>query len=223
MESPLRSTVPHGTRLIETFGWWPGQGVAHADLHRARMGRGADALGFAFDPDAARAAMVVAADGPMRCRLTLGADGEFDLTTAPLPPTPDRWRVGIAAERLRADDPWLGVKSTQRGVYDRARAALPTELDEWLFLNERGEVCEGTITNLFAQMASGARVTPPLASGVLPGILRQTLLAEGWTEAVLTLDDLAQARGVWMGNALRGLIVADIDFPRKTDASGGSC
>jgi 4-amino-4-deoxychorismate lyase len=212
MESPLRSAVPDGTRLIETFGWWPGHGVTHADLHRARMARGALALGYVFDPDAAQAAMDVTGDVPLRCRLTLGADGRFDLTTAPLPPTPDRWRVGIAGERLRAADPWLGVKSTHRGVYDRARAALPAGLDEWLFLNERDEVCEGTITNLFVQLTDGRRVTPPLACGVLPGILRQTLLADGWAEAVLTLDDLARARRVWMGNALRGLIAAEIGF-----------
>ena len=223
MESPLHSTVPDGTRLIETFGFWPGQGVSHLDLHLARMARGAAALGFPFDPVAARAAMALGGDAPLRCRLTLGADGRFDLKTAPLPPTPDRWRVGVAQARLRAADPWLAVKSTQRGVYDRARAALPAGLDEWLFLNERAEICEGTITNLFAELADGRRVTPPLSCGLLPGILRETLLVDGWTEAVLTLDDLAQARAVWMGNALRGLIASDVVSGCKCGASGGSC
>jgi branched-subunit amino acid aminotransferase/4-amino-4-deoxychorismate lyase len=48
-----------------------------------------------------------------------------------------------------------------------------------------------------------------LGSGVLPGVLRARLLEEGWSEAVLRLDDLVQARAIWVGNSLRGLIAAD--------------
>jgi para-aminobenzoate synthetase/4-amino-4-deoxychorismate lyase len=51
----------------------------------------------------------------------------------------------------------------------------------------------------------GVLLTPPLASGALPGVLREQLLAAGQAvEAVLLPDDLAQ--GFLLGNALRGLI-----------------
>ena len=48
-------------------------------------------------------------------------------------------------------------------------------------------------------------LTPPLASGALPGVLRAELLADGRArEAVLWPEDLAG--GFWLGNALRGLV-----------------
>ena len=220
MENPLRQTfpnranselnVPAGTEVIETLGWHPDHGLRFADLHLARMGRTAAALGFRFDIDIALSLLHgLASLQPLRCRLALGA-GAMTLTTAPVPPTAPRWRVGIAATRLSSIDPWLAHKTTERALYDKARANLPLGQDEWLFLNERNEVCEGAISNIFVTLADGTRITPPLTSGLLPGILRQTLLATGYAEQILTLDDLRQATAIHMGNALRGLIPCDI-------------
>ena len=110
--------------------------------------------------------------------------------------------MAIHPEPLDAGDPWLGYKTTRRALYDRARAALPEGVDEWLFLNQAGEVCEGTITNLFTET-----LTPALSSGLLPGVLRAELLGQGWREAVLRPGDLEGAR-LFMGNSLRGLIEA---------------
>jgi len=108
---------------------------------------------------------------------------------------------------LLAGDPWLQVKSTRRTRYDTDRAALPEGVDEWIYCNERDEVCEGTITNVFFDTGEGMR-TPPLASGCLPGCLRAELLASGaCREQVLRGADLERAR-LWVGNALRGLIPA---------------
>ncbi|MEY2961375.1 MAG: hypothetical protein RLZ60_1205, partial [Pseudomonadota bacterium] len=112
----------------------------------------------------------------------------------------------IHSIRLTSDDPWLQVKTTNRALYNDARADLPNGVDEWLFLNERDEVCEGTITNIFVVLEDGRRVTPPLTSGLLPGVLRQSLIQNGWEKQVLTLSDLSKAREIHMGNALRGLI-----------------
>ena len=203
-------TAPVGTEVIETLGWHPATGVRFADLHLARMGRTAVALGFRFDIDIAQSLLRgLASLQPLRCRLALGA-GAMTLTTAPVPPTAPHWRVGIAPQRLLSTDPWLAHKTTQRALYDTARANLPAGQDEWLFLNERGEVCEGAISTVFATLADGTRATPPLTSGLLPGILRQTLLDAGYVEQVVTLDDLRHATEIHMGNALRGLIPCDI-------------
>ncbi|WP_420397453.1 aminotransferase class IV family protein [Nioella sp.] len=213
MESPFPEPVPAGTRLIETFGWWPGEGVRRLDRHLARMGRSAGTLGFPFHEDAARERVAgLDGQGPLRCRLTLGSAGDLELIAVPLPPAPDRaWRVAIHPERLRSDDPWLGHKTTNRALYDQARAALPDGVDEYLFLNERGEVCEGTITNIFVTLEEGQWVTPPRSSGLLPGVLREELLASGEVEeAPVTLDMLRCARAVTLGNSLRGEIPAQL-------------
>ncbi|KIC35497.1 aminotransferase class IV family protein [Leisingera sp. ANG-M7] len=212
MESPVRprDAIQNDPafRLIETLGWHPGEGFRHLQPHLARMARSAAAFGIPFDPDAARAVLAGAAgDAPLRCRLTLDAAGQLELTTGPLGNNPSEWRLGIAETRLDADDLWLLHKTTRRALYDTARAALPAGVDELLFLNQRGEVCEGTITNLFVTCSDGRMVTPPLSCGLLPGILRQVMLERGeCREAVLGLRDLKRAQAIHMGNSLRGLI-----------------
>ncbi|MEW2911136.1 aminotransferase class IV family protein [Leisingera sp. JC11] len=216
MESPVRPRDAHQNdpafRLIETLGWHPGAGFRHQAQHLARMGRSAAEFGIHFDPQQAQRVLAgVAGGAPLRCRLTLDAAGQLALATAPLGRTPAGWRLGIAETRLKAGDIWLQHKTTRRTLYDTARAELPAGLDELLFLNQRDELCEGTITNLFVTRADGRMVTPPLSCGLLPGVLRQVLLENGQcAEAVLRLEDLHGAQAIHMGNSLRGLIPATL-------------
>lgn len=99
------------------------------------------------------------------------------------------------------------AKTTRRAQYDAARAVLPPGIHEAIFLNQRGEVCDGSITTVFFDRGQGLR-TPPLASGLLDGVLRAELLATGaCREEVLMADDLPRVR-LSVGNALRGLMPA---------------
>lgn len=191
-----------GLTLIETLRW-DGAQVPLAARHRARMARGAAALGWGFDGAAFEAALAGPAGQPARLRLTLDRAGHLAATLAPLPESAPLWRLGLAAERLRSDDPWLRLKSSRRPAYDTARAALPPGLEEAVLLNERGEVCDGTITTLFFDRGQGMR-TPPLSCGLLPGVLRAALACP---QEVLMASDLPRVR-LWVGNALRGLIPA---------------
>ena len=202
MESPFRDPE---LRLIETFGW-DGAGFPRLQRHKARMTASAAALGVPFDPAGFDAALPAApGPGPLRVRLTLDRAGHFDQTAAALPPSAPVWRLALAGARVQSGDPRLAHKTTDRALYDQARAALPAGVDEVLFLNERGEVAEGTITTLFFHLGQGL-MTPPLASGCLPGCLRAELIAAGRVrEAVLNAADLPAAR-LWVGNSLRGLI-----------------
>lgn len=190
-------------RLIETM-LWDGAAFPRWPLHMARMARSAAAFGWRFDAGrAAEAAHGATGPAPARLRLTLDGRGRFVAETAPLPVAKAEWRVGLAAGRLSSGDPWLRHKTTRRAAYDAARAALPAGLDEVLFLNERGEVCDGTITTVFFDRGQGMR-TPPLSSGLLPGVLRADLACP---EEVLDGRDLPRVR-LWIGNALRGLVPA---------------
>lgn len=209
MEKSVRTTLPSGSCLIETFGWWPQEGARHIGFHLERMETSATALGVDF-PAAKAIALINALSGdmPQRCRLTLSGTGEFELTTTDLPAlSTGKWRLALASERLQSDDPLLRHKTSHRPQYDKARGTLTGQADEVLFLNERDELCEGTITNLFLDMGEGVFLTPDLSSGLLPGILRRVMLdTRRAQEATLNLDDLRSAKRVFVGNSLRGLI-----------------
>lgn len=203
MESPLREGGRQpGLRLIETM-LWDGAAIPRLALHQARLAEGAAALGWPAPPLLAQALAGRTPASPARLRMTLDRDGRLGCEVGPLPPAKSLWHLGPAAERLSSGDPWLGIKSSHRPAYDRARASLPPRIDEVIFLNERDEVCDGSITTLFFDRGAGLR-TPPLSAGLLPGVLRREMAVP---EETLPARDLPHVR-LWVGNALRGLIAA---------------
>lgn len=217
MESAIRPGLPRDFRLIETFAWRRNPGFLNLDLHLARMERGARLFGFAFDRDRIDAALEEVARGavPLRVRLTLGRGDLLEADAQPFRQGPPIWNTAIARERLDPADPWLRVKTTQRALYDRTRAALAPEIHEMIFLNQRGEVCEGTIFNVFLKVGDQL-LTPRLSCGLLPGVLRESLLRSGRArEAVLSVEDLGRGT-LMLGNSLRGLCPARLIRPAAT-------
>ncbi|UYN98805.1 MAG: aminodeoxychorismate synthase component I [Devosia sp.] len=199
--------------LIETFKWTPEAGYALRDRHLDRLLDSARYFALPTDRAAISAFLSGRAKdwtGPMRVRLTL-AEAGLDLSAVPLPPSPDRFRFALAEKPLDSASIWLAHKTTNRSFYDQPRQAAHAALgvDEVVFVNERGELTEGSITNLFIAR-DGQLLTPPLASGLLPGTLRAELIATGKAiEEVLTLADLSSADTVYLGNSVRGLLRAD--------------
>ncbi len=80
-------------------------------------------------------------------------------------------------------------------------------LADYIFLNERGEVTEGSVTNVFIE-SSGKFYTPTLSCGVLPGVFRARVLAKDVraSERIITLDDLRSAEAVYLCNSVRGWV-----------------
>ena len=192
-----------GLRLIETLGW-TGVEMPRLALHLARLARSAARLGWPCDTALATSRLHDAtAKTPARLRLTLDAAGAIAVQSSALPQTKPAWTLRLAPLRLTSTDPWLTLKSSRRVPYDQTRAALAPGVDEAIFQNERGEVCDGTITTLFFDRGQGLR-TPPLTCGLLPGVLRAELALP---EQVLLARDLPQV-SLWVGNSLRGLIPA---------------
>ncbi len=209
MEDAVRDRPPADLKIIETMRWDRGHGFARLERHLSRCAATCEQFGIPFDAEAVRAALDRAVTGAhMRVRLTIDLNGHVAVSATEIPAQrpPEPWRIALSEHRLCAGDPWLRVKTTQRNLYDQTRRDLPEHLDEIIFANERGEICEGTITNLFFDFGDGL-VTPPLSSGVLPGVLRAELLASGkCREGVVTTPDLNRAKSIWAGNSVRGLI-----------------
>lgn len=198
--------------LIETMRFEPDSGIAMLEQHLARMKASAATLGFAFDRHALRnqiQALCFELEAPAKVRLMVSRAGASALETAPMPP-PLAEPVKLAAlpHPLDPGDWRLAHKTSDRGFYEDALAAARAfGADEALLVHADGQVTEGSWTSIFAEGPDGALITPPLALGLLPGVLRASLIAEGRArEGPVTLEMLAD--GFWIGNALRGLMRA---------------
>ena len=199
--------------LIETLLWR--DGFTLLPLHLDRLRLSCDYFDRAYDSAEieSRLHALAATFAPLsrhRVRLTLDPRGQIALTHSPLAanaPGTDTCRVTLAAERSLSSDVFLRHKTTHRPLYDRLfAAAQQAGFDEVLFLNEHDELTEGAISNLFVRI-EGRLCTPPLASGVLPGVFRRHLLeaVPRAEERILTLADLRAADEIYLCNSVRGL------------------
>jgi para-aminobenzoate synthetase/4-amino-4-deoxychorismate lyase len=197
--------------LIETMRLEHGR-VVRRDGHLARAQASAQALDMPWKGAAIAAALDAAAAshaaGVRRVRLLVSGSGDPAVECGAFTHERERvWRVAIAAEPVASDDWSLRHKTTNREVYNRARAGRP-DTDDVLLVNERGEITESTIANVVAEL-DGVRVTPPLACGLLPGVFRTALIDAGEIrERVLSASDLATASRLWLINSLREWISA---------------
>ena len=203
--------------LIETLYCSRKAGPRYLERHLDRLAASARSLGFAckielIEKEARRHAGSLSDEGPHRMRLALQHSGELECTSAPLPPLsplpvgllfgPD-W--GFAAQC--SSNPLLRHKTSLRDTYDRGWKFAETQGGfDMLFTNERDEVTEGGRSNLFVKL-NGRWWTPPIASGILPGIMRGMMLEDldlGAQEKPLTLSEVMTAEELLLCSSLRG-------------------
>ncbi len=149
------------------------------------------------------------------------------ITTSNLPQFVRPARLSVCAAGRFAAHPLAGTKVTSwlQNAWSLERAQQQG-FQEVILLNERGEVAECTSANVFCVL-EGALLTPPLASGCLPGVTREILFEIGAenglpaTERTLTLDDLRRATEVFITSTSRELLpVAHIADHRVPQAPG---
>ncbi|TNE27977.1 MAG: aminodeoxychorismate synthase component I [Alphaproteobacteria bacterium] len=200
--------------LIESMLFSPENGIELLELHLERIKVSASELGFAFDRHAARnqiQALCFDLEHPAKLRLLLARSGATALeaqqlagglpqpvrcVALPMPVDPGDWR--------------LRHKTSDRAFYEGARSAAKTfGADEALLVDPQGRVTEASSSNIFVRRDDGVLLTPPLSLGLLPGVLRRSLIEAGQArEAELTLEDLAD--GFLLGNSVRGLMKAQL-------------
>ena len=119
----------------------------------------------------------------------------------------NRTQTKAALQTTDSKDLMYFHKTTHRPLYTEVlKAAIAAGYNDVLFLNQRGEVTEGAIHNIFIEM-DGHLLTPPVDGGLLPGVHRRHILANhpNAEERVLSLDDLREADAIYLSNAVRGL------------------
>lgn len=195
--------------LVETMRLQDGA-IHERALHVARLARTAAHFGFQHD-DALIAATLdrlttTHRQGRWRVRLLLDALGRPTAEIQSQPATTAMPIVRLAPHALaEAESEFVRFKTTRRDHYD---AFAPTEPDvfDTLLWNSRGELTEFTRGNL-ALKRGGQWWTPPLECGLLDGVGRAAALRDGLLqEAVLRVEDLAQAEGLAFVNSLRGWV-----------------
>ena len=177
--------------------------------HLRRLERSARAFGMRFDGAALHDRIRSArADSGDLVRIELSANGAgVSVRDAGSPQEPVA--LCLSSRTVDSRDPFLLHKTTWRPAHDAAlREASERGCFDAILRNERGEITEGARTNIFLEIGN-TLYTPPLACGVLPGILRSKLVSEGKAaERILFPEDLLTATAIFAGNSARGLLRA---------------
>ncbi len=195
--------------LLETMRWTPRESYYLLERHLQRLQDSALYFGFCLDLAALRLELEQLAarlgPKPRRVRLLVSKKGRITLEAKTFVKSVlEPQRVALARAPVDSSSPFLCHKTTNRKVYETAKAACPG-YDDVLLFNEQDEVTESTIANVAVEIA-GKLYTPPLTCGLLPGTLRADLLHQSeLIERRVTVAELLSSPRVFLLNSVRGL------------------
>lgn len=219
-------------QLIETILWQRGSGFWLLDLHLNRLDKSAQYFDYPVDIEAIKNTLDQESASwnfdIARVRLLLHRDGKISTEHTPcsipsaidipLPTAAQKSlpQVIFSTESTDSSSPFLYHKTTLRDLYTRERQkALDCGALEVIFTNERGEVTEGSISTILIRHGNHF-FTPPINSGLLPGVCREYLLARHpdlISEKVLFTDDLKKAQSLYLINSVRGVVQVQLATP----------
>ena len=177
--------------LIET-------GITDFEMHIARLKNSAKALGFTWNSDIEK----IGFDSSIVNRIELFKDGHFEVTTRPIPAPKQNPKVRIA-HKVHSANPFLYHKTS-------IRLPFPKDVFDEICVNEKGEITEGTFTNIGIQL-NGIIYTPPIECGLLNGVTRQKLIRDGKVqEKILYPADLKNAEKIYCFNSVRGMVEVEL-------------
>jgi para-aminobenzoate synthetase/4-amino-4-deoxychorismate lyase len=202
-------------QLIETMLW--DNGIARLDFHLDRLCASSSYFNFSFSrrevaDQIVRACVGLPSNECRRIRLLLSRSGKSIINITHIDAGPSLLRIVVADTATNSMDQFLGHKTTRREFYEeQLRLAKNNGFHEVLFVNERGELTEGAISNVFIR-SQQRLFTPPQSCGLLPGVFRRYLLEndEITEERILTIQDLVLADAIFLCNSLRGLREVDL-------------
>ena len=177
--------------LIET-------GITDFEMHIARLKNSAKVLGFTWNSDIEK----IKFNPSIVNRIELFKDGHFEVTTRAIPAPKVNPKVRIA-HKVNSANPFLYHKTS-------IRLPFPKDVFDEICVNEKGELTEGTFTNIGVQL-NGTIYTPPVECGLLNGVTRQKLLHDGKIkEKILYPSDLQNAEKIYCFNSVRGMIEVEL-------------
>ena len=181
--------------------------------HILRMKGSAEYFGFPFDEGKFLKALEknsVGLDSREKYRVKALADkkGNFSIENMKLAERRgEKALISLAGQKTDSQNIFLYHKTTNRAIYDTMyRKALEKGLFDLIFLNEKGHVTEGCISNVFIKK-NGKFITPSVECGLLDGLMRQYILSKNKNvkEDIITPGDLRAAEEIYLCNSVRGI------------------
>ncbi|MBU1121887.1 MAG: aminodeoxychorismate synthase component I [Candidatus Omnitrophica bacterium] len=209
--------------LVETILWEAAAGFFLFDLHLQRLENTCEYFSIPLDTSdltkkfkVLENSLTKLKEKKWKIRALVSMDGKINMEKEEISHQPFEVKIKISTVRVNPDDEFLYHKTTQRFLYNRElHDARKSGFFDVVFLNNRGEVTEGAISNIFVEK-KGKMYTPPVKSGLLPGVFREYLLARGEAiEKILYLEDIYQADKIYIGNSVRKLMPVSISLGKE--------
>lgn len=217
-------TLAFGEGLFETFRVYPGRKLCFVKEHLERMASGCRFFDISFSLKEAKKALfsslnTIPEDKDIRLRLNLityGSDTvervDFSTEWQPLPNMPG-WqkegvKIGITPFRRFSGSPLVRFKTTSYLENITAfRQARSRGFFDALFANERDEITEGSISNIFF-IKENRIITPSVEAGLLPGITRKKIIELAHSSGIpikelrITLAELDHFESAFVTNSV---------------------
>lgn len=131
--------------------------------------------------------------------------------------------MGFSEVRRNESSPFTYHKTLNYGecILEKRQAAV-RGLDEVVFLNGKGEICEGAVSNVFF-VRKGKVFTPEISCGLLPGIMRGYVMeCCDVEERKILPDSLEEFEECFVTNSLMGIMpvsrLGTCEFARRDTA-----
>jgi para-aminobenzoate synthetase/4-amino-4-deoxychorismate lyase len=209
--------------LFETMKYSNGE-YERLDLHLNRLKESASYFLFKYDEELIIQSLKneigkYDSSKDYRIRLILNKWGSIKVEVSDMPPTTEEIKIIISDKIISTENRFQYFKTTNRELYNSEFKKYSQKgFFDVIFINEKNQVAEGAITNIFINK-TGLLYTPPIASGILPGIFRKYWLQKNINikEEVLYKDDLLIADEIILTNSLRGIIKVDKLYLNETE------
>lgn len=196
--------------IFETLLWTQEIGYQNLEMHLTRLKNAAQHFGMRFGENYIRHMLKTTAENIAwdKARIKISINEASDEVAIFEFENDERdWKITLSKTIINIDNTWIYYKTTNRKIYDNEWQEYKAKgFDEVIYQNEKGELTEGSRTNIFIDFGDKKLATPPISCGLLNGILRQKLIESGVAyEKILHPDDLNAAQHIYVGNSLRGL------------------
>ncbi len=198
--------------LIETIGWEKNK-FKFLTLHMKRLKNSCSYFKIPLDTTALEKELYLLSENKFdkkssyKVKVLVSPEGRISLNYRKIKNSYRRVKIKLSKNRVDSENIFLFHKTTNRKLYDtELKKAKKQGFFDVIFLNEKNQLTEGARTNLFLSVG-GNLYTPSLESGLLPGVLREYLLAKKKVrQKDLYINDLYQTDEIFIGNSVRGLL-----------------